>query len=57
MQVVAGLAGELTASFAVSRALPSYFAKNRELLTRIHPLHAIWKGVVRNQIVSSPSGI
>jgi hypothetical protein len=31
--------------------------KKWQVLTRIHPLHAIRKCVVRNQIVSSPPGI
>jgi hypothetical protein len=26
----------------------------RGVLTRIHPLHAIGKGIIRNQIISSP---
>lgn len=27
------------------------------MLTRIHPLHAVWEGRVRHQVVASPAGI
>lgn len=36
---------------------PLQLIRQEVVLTRIHPLHAIWKGIVRNQIISSPSRI
>jgi hypothetical protein len=32
-------------------------SQRRKVLTRIHPLHSIRKGIIRNQIVSPPPGI
>ena len=40
--------------------LPSFADPRRRgkgTLTRIHPLHAKWKGIVGDQIISSPPGI